>query len=126
MTSIFHHQDNREILHSNVRIPSHRQLPRPFYYVLYFRSAQIIAIFVGILELELTIFQALIHCTMLLSQQLERTKIAKSKWPDLTHFSTLYYFLVCTGVKMHIFNEKGSICLLVVQNKGYFLCKQHE
>ena len=28
-------------------------------------------------------------------------------------------FLVCTGVKMQIFNQKNNICTLVVQNIGY-------
>ena len=28
----------------------------------------------------------------------------KTKWPDFTHFSNIYYFLVCTGVKVHIFD----------------------
>ena len=30
------------------------------------------------------------HCTMLISYQLEREQIVKRKWPDVTHFSTEY------------------------------------
>ena len=36
-------------------------------------------------------------------------KHCKSKWLDFAHFSTIYYFLVCSGVKMHIFNHKNNI-----------------
>jgi len=34
-------------------------------------------------------------------------------------------FLVCTGMKMQIFNQKNNIYMLVVQNIGYF-CKKLE
>ena len=40
-------------------------------------------------------------------------------------FDQLLFFLVCTGVKMQIFNEKNNICMLSVQNVGHF-CKKHE
>ena len=38
-------------------------------------------------------------------------------------FVILAMFLVCTGVKMHIFNQKNNICTSDYQNIEYF-CKQ--
>ena len=35
----------------------------------------------------------------------------------------LTMFLVCTGVKMHIFNQKNNLCTSDVQNTEFF-CKQ--
>ena len=42
-----------------------------------------------------------------------------------TFFDQLLLFLACTGVKMHTVKQKNNICMLVVQNIGYF-CKKLE
>ena len=44
--------------------------------------------------------------TMGLYCQLESEKNIESKWLDFTHFRPNAIFLVCTCVKMQIFNQK--------------------
>ena len=51
--------------------------------------------------------KAALHYAAIVS--VREQKIVKSKLLDFTHFSTKYYFLVCTGVKMHIFYQKNNI-----------------
>ena len=58
------------------------------------------------------------------SLKLKRRKVVKSKWLEFVHFSTKYYLLVCTVVKMQVFSQKNNIWEFVIQNIGYFFFKK--